>query len=325
LNNNQCNQCPPGFYNLDLELNSLGPCLLCDSTSSLCLGGSQITTRSGYWRLNKTANLFFQCPNPNACIGTNETVAINSGEIFNFTSTCAPGYNGHLCNTCDSKKAKFGGDSICVDCHQDAIYYLKLIGTIFGQVIVIVLTVKSAWEQPPDAEKEKEERLKANLMKILINYSQIINLASNFSVRWPGTTTVVLQASSKVSFALDQVFSIECFFALASSQYQLRVFYIKCILVSLIPFVIFLNWAICSGTTQLLQKIKQKKQLDEADTVPGPLSMSITIILVIVIYLQPNMLLFFLQLFICRNLYRLDIPDYYLASDYELKCWDMII
>ena len=315
----QCEKCPTGFYNLDLNNNSIVACLPCDPNIQICQGGDQLIPRSGYWRLNKTATLFLKCENINACIGA-DNFSLNTN--LSLTGACADGYKNNLCDTCDFGKAKFGSESICVDCSIEALYYLKMIGVIFGQGLIIFITVKSTLTQPINKEKEQQQILKSNFMKILINYTQIISLASNFKIRWPDSSKALFQASSQVSFAISEIFSVECFLALGEKHYGISIFLIKYIIISLVPFIIFLNWVVCYGSATLFENIKKAKAIRQQKIFEKPESKSITIILVIIVFLQPNMLKFFLMLFICNNLYREDNPEYYLTSDYSLQCWD---
>ena len=319
VNNKQCYMCPTGFYNLDLQNNSYDACIPCDSNIQICEGGDKLAPRSGYWRLNKTATLFIQCPNPNACMGT-DNFSLNTN--LSLTGTCANGYKNNLCDTCEFGGAKFGGESDCIDCSINATYYLKLIGVIFGQGLIIFVTVKSTLTQPINKEKEKQEILKANFMKILINYGQIISLDANFNIRWPDSSKALFQISSQVSFPINEIFSLECFFALTGKHYDMSIFLIKCIIISLIPFMIFLNWVLCYGSVIIFEKIKKAKAIQQGENFEKPQSISITIILVTIVFLQPNMLKFFLMLFNCKNLYREDSTEYYLTSDYNLLCWD---
>jgi hypothetical protein len=52
------------------------------------------------------------------------------------------GYHGNLCNKCDPGHAKFGSQGECVDCHSDPFIYLKLIGIVFAEVIIIIGSIK---------------------------------------------------------------------------------------------------------------------------------------------------------------------------------------
>lgn len=47
--------------------------------------------RAGYWRSNKYSENFFECPNPDACIGS------SLPPDLSYTGECDDGYTGNMC------------------------------------------------------------------------------------------------------------------------------------------------------------------------------------------------------------------------------------
>ena len=100
-----CSPCPVGYYILRVpEDGTIEECKVCNPDSHMCLGGSKVGPRPGYWRKSNVTNKFFKCPNPEACIGYT-TPAPNSTEAsqimgYNQTGWCAEGYYGAFCSSC---------------------------------------------------------------------------------------------------------------------------------------------------------------------------------------------------------------------------------
>ena len=107
-------------------------------------------------------------------------------------------------------------------------------------------------------------------MKILINYTQIVLLASNFNIKWPYSGKILFQTTSRVSFVISEIFSVEYFFALAEKHYSMSIFLIKCIIISLVPFIIFFNWLICYGYATIFEKIRQAKVIKQGENFQKP-------------------------------------------------------
>lgn len=66
---NRCKTCEADTaYYLEV-MTSPGTCFKCQTTVSICYGGSKIGPLPGYWRKNATTSTFIKCPNSPACLG----------------------------------------------------------------------------------------------------------------------------------------------------------------------------------------------------------------------------------------------------------------
>ena len=41
---------------------------MCDSQKAVCLGGSQVAPKAGYWRYDINSDNFLECPQSSACL-----------------------------------------------------------------------------------------------------------------------------------------------------------------------------------------------------------------------------------------------------------------
>ena len=64
---NRCETCPENTYSL-VDPYLADSCLKCDPENSICLGGSEIAPKPGYWRYDITTAHMLECAKSSACL-----------------------------------------------------------------------------------------------------------------------------------------------------------------------------------------------------------------------------------------------------------------
>jgi len=180
---NTCATCSSGTY----SFTSPSKAKVCSSCldNAVCLGSDAMYPEPGYWRIDKYSENIIECPNADACLGGQ----LDPDNIANisYTGACDPKYEGVACSSCSAGRAKFGSNSSCIDCKSSALYYLMFVGYFIIELGMVIFTVRSSLNEgkAKNAHKSKKEALQSALMKILIDFIQVITLTSDFSFRWP--------------------------------------------------------------------------------------------------------------------------------------------
>ena len=311
-----CKECQVGFWQVNPEGGA--SCSECDGTGMLCYGGSNVGPKPGYWRMNETADIVLECPCEQSCLGNVVKGDDTTSVVLNPTGTCAEGYEGNLCSSCIQGWGKTGGmSSNCVDCKNTALSYLQLLFVLSFQVIVFVFGIRESMTLSVKYSSNSDQVGTFNpvLLRIIINYMQLISLLSSISVAWPNSMENLLSLNSKFSLISDHMFSIDCFFALGEGTAVVRTVFLKALMVAISPFL-FIMIAILFWVVYF--KIKRKAILKNKEF--G--NKVITTLIVILFNMQPSVIKTSFGLFQCTNLYRHDAAINYLATDYDVKCWE---
>ncbi|KAL4475170.1 hypothetical protein ABPG74_001866 [Tetrahymena malaccensis] len=233
-----CSQCQYGMYSLaypNLNDTSIG-CKEC-STHATCPGGYIIDVKKGYWRLNDQTDEIIQCVNaPQNCIG---------GQA-NYT--CSQGHIGPLCESCDLKNNYSNiGNFECGACGNKIINSLKIVGLmlfyIFSAKISVDGIIKRLFDILDKSGIKKSEQQKnisetSVLLKLVLNYFQIIMVISTLQINIPSFfNDTVNNISNPTTFLL---FSFECFFYQLHQKIGINVIYIQIIVSVILPIVCFL-------------------------------------------------------------------------------------
>jgi hypothetical protein len=115
--------------------------------------------RPGYWRSSMNTDEFFECPNPDACLGSPDPP-----EKLSYTGDCEDGYAGKLCQSCDSGFSR-GSRDTCLSCPNVFLNVTRLFGILLAVIILSMFMVKSTM-----ASATKRTALHSIYMKILMNY-----------------------------------------------------------------------------------------------------------------------------------------------------------
>lgn len=94
-----CYTCPPGTFLLSVPTTQTA-CQVCQTEKSICLGGSDIGPKPGYWRAKNTSYEFLPCKIAGSCLGMNEKMPLNmTGNLLGLCDK-ENGYSGVLCSAC---------------------------------------------------------------------------------------------------------------------------------------------------------------------------------------------------------------------------------
>jgi len=313
-----CEECRMGFWQVDPEEGSATYCEECDGTGMICLGGNNVGPKPGFWRLNETADIVLKCPRTKSCLGNVITSSTDtSSVVLNKTGICAEGYTGHLCHTCIEGWGKSGGaDSECVNCKGTALAYIQLILVLGFQVMVFILGIRESMALSVKYSNDDQiGTYNPVLLRIIINYLQLVSLLSSISVAWPDSMQNLLSMNSKFSLISDQMFSVDCLFALGEDAVSVRTVFLKALIIAVSPFVFIMLAVLFWVIYFKIRRIAILKNKEFGNKV-------ITTIVVILFNMQPSVIKTSFGLFQCSNIYRYDTSLNYLALDYDVKCWE---
>ncbi|KRX06148.1 Fibrinogen, alpha/beta/gamma chain, C-terminal globular domain [Pseudocohnilembus persalinus] len=165
LNVTTC-RCPQSYYSFN---NNTSECIIC-MQNAICEGSDRIIVKSGFWRISNSSSDIFECKNnPDSCLGGAD----------NFT--CAQGYVGALCESCDYLGDFWGdeygkqSDFICEKCQKHWMY-LKVGIYIFT---ISSLTIFISFQ----GIKEVQNGIIQDALQKMFQESREINLTSDYSIR----------------------------------------------------------------------------------------------------------------------------------------------
>lgn len=253
------------------ESNSKDQCIDCPDNMD-CYGGSQIGPQKDYSRFSNWNSLAVACLNDEACLGDSVSTELSETlyckEVYSKDSTfchtgwCSARYTGNLCATCTSGNAK-SSDIYCVPCTNNPMYYFVAVLVIIGAIAFIVFTVRNALVVK-DFAKSGGKPKTSILIKIFLNYVQLVSIVSSFDFQWPSQVQSLFSVNSKVSSSSSSVFSVDCFLP-SSSNPNMRPFFIKLLFISLSPIFMIglaaLVWVIIMKVKKAWDSIVFKSNL----------------------------------------------------------------
>jgi len=262
---NECQNCPAGKSLF--EENSKDQCTDCPDNME-CLGGPKIGPIVNYWRNSKWNDYAVPCVNDEACLGhtvseseiANYHCKDNYNSTFCVTGWCGARYSGNLCSTCTSGNAK-SNDIYCVPCSNNPFYYVLAVFLIIAAIGFIVFTVRNALKIK-DFTKDGGKPKTSILIKIFLNYVQLVSIVASFDFEWPSQVTSLFTVQSKVSSSSSTVFSIDCFIPSSDS---VKPFFSKLLFISLSPLfligIAYLVWWIIFQVKRIYDNKKLKSNL----------------------------------------------------------------
>ena len=285
LQNNQCVPCPVNTF----SMNPNDTCMSCPAHVQ-CYGTYIMVPEAGYWRPDPMVNLWFECINKEACLGSTDAANLS------LTGICAKGYTGNLCNTCENAYSA-QGDGVCSLCPS---FTSNIVLTSF--LVLMALSVFSVivYISIRGAQKPRSEL--AIFLKILLNYMQMVMVASSLNINWPSFVSTFLRGQQMAGNAADQLMSIECILKQVSDQ---NVYYTNLAVYVAVPGAMMglcvLFWL---GVSWKVERASQK----------------VVASLVLVIFvLHTSLTKAMFSIFTCREL----LPtEYWLVANLSIRCWD---
>lgn len=139
-------------------------------------------------------------------------------------------------------------------------------------------------------------------MKILLNYLQMLSIIQSFELNWPFYARSYFNFFSSVGGGIStQVISIDCLL----NDYQLDVvaLYGQTLIISVLPFIIYIAAAIVLGMIYLFKKKGQSIRF-------------IVIVIVTSVFLQPNIIKILFDNLSCKTFDN----NSYLTHDMSISC-----
>jgi hypothetical protein len=288
-----CVVCKNGEYSLDPNEG----CKLCDE-NAVCYGNYTMVPKKGYWRSSIYTDLFIECLNPDACIGSEAPP-----KPLSLTGDCATGYTGNLCHSCEigySRTAK----NMCSECPSRAANIMKIIGLMIIAIIICTLMVYTTMRSAM-----KPKSLKSIYMKILINHFQLVSISASFNLDWPRLVLNVLQGQENIGVVTDQILSIDCLLSgYTNDNHTEYVYYTKLIIAVFLPIVIIIActiiWGIVSCYKYSTKYLKQE----------------LVASIIILLFLVHSSIV--QSMFSTFNCMELDPGEYWLLDNLDIRCWD---
>eukprot|EP00741_Cyanophora_paradoxa_P020064 tig00021222_g19365.t1 len=201
-----CTLCPPGSYSLATATRDL-TCLPCPEGST-CHGDSLASLR-GYWQAPWNVTRFIPCVN-DACLPN---------------STCAPGYGGNLCTVCQAGYGRANRFD-CRQCPPGAQNAVLSLAAALLLVLLAALMVRSTMKNALD-----ERSTASILIKIFLNYVQIMTFSQAFDLPWPNSLKDIFRIQEYSTAPLSSIISIDCMLRPSGSS----VFFTRILLYAIIP------------------------------------------------------------------------------------------
>jgi hypothetical protein len=289
FSNKACVSCDKGQYSID----PTGPCLEC-LPEAVCYGNYTMVPKSGYWRSSIYSTTFYQCPLLESCIG--------GGNNLSLTGECKEGYSSNMCQPCDLGYSHSAGNLCqkCPDMNQNIIY-LCLIAIAIVACTCLLVYVNIALADKPASNY-------TILIKILMNYIQVISIVSSFNLDWPDFALQYLHIQQAAGSLSQQSFSLDCFISAKYDHTNTQVYFDKILLYLLIPIALILICLFLWGIVSLI-KLDYKY-------IRNHFTGSVVIVLFILHTIIINITL---SPFSCKEI---DNIGDWLNDNLSIKCWE---
>ncbi|EAR93718.2 transmembrane protein, putative (macronuclear) [Tetrahymena thermophila SB210] len=232
----ECSVCPKGQYSL-IQPNFKEPVFECQKCvqNSDCLGGDVINVNEGFWRENNQTDLILDCINMKSnCLGGTQNFTCNAGHI------------GPLCESCDIQNGySRQGDFQCSKCGDIVNNTFKVLGLVVLYIVCAKLSVDGVLERIMFIIKRKDQiqqetgtnhqfikktikREEANasiLLKLIINYFQVIMVITTFQINFPNVFNSSINVIANPT--IQVLYSFECFFHEISVETGINIIYIQ--------------------------------------------------------------------------------------------------
>lgn len=285
--NGQCRPCPVNTFSLNPE----DPCIGCPSHAT-CYGRNAMVPNPGYWRPGSSHTFFFECINPDACLGSPDPAEPIA------TGLCAKGYRGNLCNDCDENYST-QGNGLCSQCPSlfSNIILCSILVLLVACLFVLVVFISLRSAMKPRSEL-------AIYTKIMLNYVQMVMVASSLNMRWPTYVERFLRGQQTAGNAADQLLSVDCLLKQFSSM---KAFYSNLTLYVTLPALamgLSALWWIVAAILLRSEQVWRKL-------------VATLVLIVFVLHTSLTKVLF--SAFACRELLS---GEYWLSANLAIRCWD---
>lgn len=287
LQSNECRSCPVNTF----SLTPTDSCMSCPSHVT-CYGANIMVPDPGYWRPDSSLNLFFKCINPDACLGSPDL------ENPSLTGICANGYSGNLCNECGDTYSS-QGNGLCSKCPSVSsnLVLCSVLGLLVACLFILIVIITLRGALKPRSEL-------AVYLKILLNYVQMLMVASSLNLNWPAYVEKFLRGQQAAGNAADQLLSVEC---LLKQLFTTQVFYTIMTMYVVLPAIMLVLCGVWWLLAALLWRTEHSRQKLVASLV----------LVIFVLHTSLTKVLF--SAFTCREL----LPgEYWLASNLSIRCWN---
>ena len=206
----------------------------------------------------------------------------------------------------------------CFDCTNIVGLTFRLILALGVPLVMIIYTSVIALKKSRQYNNQNpsvESGIKKSFMlKIIVNYVQIVSLIESIPIKWPGGVSGVMSTSNSAVSVSSNSFVISCYFREIIEDIGIPKPFANAIFMNLVP----LGYVLVTLLYWTIQLILKRKKL----TIGKAFDNFIATIIIIFYNVQSMIIRTNLDLLSCDNLYRKDSPEYYLRMDYQIRCWD---
>ena len=316
LSNQRCVTCSVGYYLLRFNENTT-ECTKChDSDPFYCYGGSNLTPKPSYWRIDYYSENFLLCPNPASCLG----YSFQNASLYNqlmATGECAYGYKGVLCGECIEN---FGimDKFFCAKCDNDYIYFY-MIGSMIFKLIIILFSVHKAMIMCLSLITSNIVNLRkviSNiLMKILFNHlTCLIIVFSIPSLIMPDFIKKILHFTKSTSPNVTEVMSLEC--VMKNLKMRMNPQTVKLLIIWISPVILILI-----SSAYLAMYLRNKKKKYVIENIMDRLRIWFAIFMTVLMIVYPDCMKICFETFNCLDVGYSQHPQFRLAADYSVTCW----
>jgi len=203
----QCTPCATDYYSLN-TLTDLS-CTVCPEHAT-CLGGNSLVLDAGYWRASTMTDSIVACRTASSCLG-------------GFDSTCRTGFQGPLCDSCDTTMRYVKASDTCASCPtygRSLIFSLIVIAGMFGYQIWYIKAVRESnsyfiayYGEKTDHEHGLRVELKINqgmYIRLFTTYYQIYGIISTFDLNFSQLFGQSDSSSSGSTTISEVIYSSSC-------------------------------------------------------------------------------------------------------------------
>lgn len=180
-----------------------------------------------------------KCPNQRACSG--------HSNYRSQIGVCAERYEGHLCQSCVSGTSRSQPDK-CAYCPGAFVNKVILACVACGVFILVAVLIRSALRNGV-----KRSNNVGVLMKIFLNYTQMVVIVNRFHLNWPDHLQNVFNIHQFVGNSGEQYLSLDCTLE--------HPFYDKTLGVALLPLALVAANVMCWGllwAVEIGQRVKEE-------------------------------------------------------------------
>lgn len=280
-----CSVCPVNKYSVGINSEHCTECL----DLGVCPGDGHLYPKSGSWRPSISYDGLLKCPNPDACLDhSNYTIQ---------TGHCADLYQGNLCQSCIATASRNGPDK-CALCPNITLNLIMIAFSLLTVIIIIAVLTRSALKSTARRTKQI-----GPLLKMLLNYMQVMVLIMRFPIVWPKLLQDFLAIHEYAGGSGEQYMSVDC---LSSEP-----FFHKTIAMAVLPVILILLNMLIWSLIWIVHSLWQR---------PINLREKCTCSLIVsLFYIHPHLVRISLSCFVCVSI---ESEQMWLRVEQSILCWD---